>query len=221
MCTINTINKLIQSLIFRTITLLITSITLIFLIVSCSYIPSKDNYGYKNLNKNDSILTMLNSVDETIEITSTGTKYLYIGWEKCPWCQRYVPYYNNILKENNIETLYYFSPYQIKGYVEKEENGNIMIDYKTEDYKKLVNWILSFDEDLSKNYLKTYSIKASNEQVFELPWLYVPRLYKIENGAITGVVGTLEGHSKNEEGIVSEFTKEQEELLISNITKLL
>lgn len=195
----------------------------IFLVIgtlSSCRLQKPDNYGYLNLKSEDSILLKIKSVDDTIDIVSEGVNYLYIGWEKCPWCQEYVPFYNNLLKENGIDTLYYFSPYDIKGYVEKEVEGKISIDYKTEEYKTLVNWILSFDQELTKNYLKINSITASNNEVFELPWIYVPRLYKIENGTIVDVIGTLDNHNKDENGNVMSLSEGQIDILSTKINNL-
>lgn len=195
----------------------------IFLVISTlssCRLQKANNYGYSNLKSEDSILFKIKSVDDTIDIVSEGVNYLYIGWEKCPWCQEYVPFYNNLLKENGIDTLYYFSPYDIKGYVEKEVEGKISIDYKTEEYKTLVNWILSFDQELTKNYLKINSITASNNEVFELPWIYVPRLYKIENGTIVDVIGTLDNHNKDENGNVMSLSEGQIDILSTKINNL-
>lgn len=200
--------------------LFIISILCVLFSSSCKK-ESPVNFGYTGLDANNSIITEIKTVDETIEVTKEGTKYLYIGWEKCPWCQKYLPYYNDVLKENGVETLYYFSPYYIKGSEEIETDENISVKYKNAEYEKLVNWILTFDYDLSKGYLKMNKITATNGQTFELPWVYVPLLFKIENGSIVDFVSVLEDHTKDEiTGKVKDFTEEQLNLLISKIKKL-
>ena len=211
--------KIIKRTTFSVI-LFIISILCVLFSSSCKK-ESPVNFGYTGLDANNSIIAEIKTVDETIEVTKKGTKYLYIGWEKCPWCQKYLPYYNDVLKENGVETLYYFSPYYIKGSEEIETDGNISVKYKNAEYEKLVNWILTFDYDLSKGYLKMNKITTTNKQTFELPWVYVPLLFKIENGSIVDFVSVLKDHTKDETtGKVKDFTEEQLNLLISKIKKL-
>lgn len=212
-------NSIIKKTIIFITFLIIASLSVLFSF-SCKK-ASPTNFGYTGLDANNSIITEIKTVDETIEVTKEGTKYLYIGWEKCPWCQKYLPYYNDVLKENGVETLYYFSPYYIKGSEEIETDGVVSVKYKNIEYEKLVNWILTFDYDLSKGYLKMNKITATNEQTFGLPWVYVPLLFKIENGSIVDFVSVLEGHERDGiNGKVKDFTKEQLNLLISKIKNL-
>lgn len=106
---------------------------------------SKDNvFVYRN-------------IDEIIKIMEEGTGIVYLGFPECSWCQAYVPYLNEVAKEEGIEEIYYF---------------NIMEDRKenTKEYKKIVELL---KERLQKD-------NEGNERV------YVPNVSFHVNGKLVG-----------------------------------
>ena len=76
------------------------------------------------------------SIDEIINILEHGTGVVYLGFPECPWCAAYVPYLNEVAKDNDVEKVYYY---------------NILNDRKdnNDNYKKLVEILkdhLRYDE---------------------------------------------------------------------------
>jgi len=105
---------------------------------------SKDNvFVYKNIN-------------EIIKIMEEGTGIVYLGFPECAWCQAYVPYLNEVAKEEKIEEIYYF---------------NIMEDRKenTKEYKKIVELLKERlqkdDEGNERVYVPNVSFHAKGELV--------------------------------------------------------
>lgn len=97
------------------------------------------------------------SIDEIIKIMEEGTGIVYLGFPECAWCQAYVPYLNEVAKEEGIEEIYYF---------------NIMEDRKenTKEYKKIVELL---KERLQKD-------NEGNERV------YVPNVSFHADGKLVG-----------------------------------
>ena len=198
--------------------------TLLLSLFLCSCdTKTNDNYGYKNLKPEESILSEIKTVDNLIQETSSGTHYVFLGWNACKWCQYYIPYFNDALKQNNVEKVLYFTPYEIKGYTYlKDESGNnVDATYKNSEYEKLIQWLLKDDPTLEKGYLKNYEIKLNEKESVNLPWLYVPKIYKVVDGKIIGVVTTLDTHTTNSDGSVSELSEAQKSLIYENISNLI
>ena len=66
-----------------------------------------------------------------------GIGVVYLGFPECPWCEAYVPYLNEIAKEEGIEKIYYYN-------IKEDRNNN------TEGYQKIVKILkehLSCDEE--------------------------------------------------------------------------
>ena len=71
------------------------------------------------------------SSKEIIQILENGTGVVYLGFPECKWCQAYVPYLDEVAKENNIDKIYYFNIRE-----DREKN--------TADYKKIVELTSDF-----------------------------------------------------------------------------
>ena len=77
---------------------------------------------------------------EIIRILENGTGVVYLGFPECKWCQAYVPYLDEVAKENNINTIYYFN-------IKEDREKN------TSDYKKIVELtseFLGYDDEGEK-----------------------------------------------------------------------
>ena len=97
------------------------------------------------------------SATRVIDILESGTGIVYLGFPECGWCQQYVVYLNEVAKENNIDTIYY---YNIKDARTKN----------TETYKRITS--------LLSEYLPTDD--EGNERV------YVPDVTFVKDGVIVG-----------------------------------
>ena len=97
------------------------------------------------------------NIDEIISILDNGTGIVYLGFPECKWCQAYVPYLNDVAKENNLDKIYYF---------------NILEDRKnnSDKYMEIV--------DILKFYLK-YDEEGKKR-------VFVPAVIAIKEGEIVG-----------------------------------
>lgn len=77
------------------------------------YVSSENVFVYK-------------SMDEIIDILENGTGVVYLGFPKCPWCQRYVEVLNEVAMEKGIDEISYYNIYE-----DRKENS--------EDYRKIVS----------------------------------------------------------------------------------
>ena len=60
------------------------------------------------------------SIDEIINILEHGTGVVYLGFPEWPWCTAYVPYLNEVAKDNDVEKVYYYNILNDR----KENNDN-------------------------------------------------------------------------------------------------
>lgn len=84
------------------------------------------------------------SIEEIIKILENGTGVVYLGFPECPWCQAYVPYLNEVAKNNNISKIYYY---------------NILNDRKenTENYQKILELLGDYAEHDDEGNKRIYA----------------------------------------------------------------
>lgn len=91
------------------------------------------------------------SDDEILDLLTNGTNVIYFGWPDCNWCRSVIPTLIDVLKDNEIDTLYY---YDFKKVRTAYENSN---DTKKQElYEGILDIIGSditsvFGEDSEKN----------------------------------------------------------------------
>lgn len=108
-----------------------------------------------NISKNNPIKYV--TLDEVFDIIQNKTGVIYFGFPGCPWCRNMIPVLFEAAKNNNIDTIYYFNPRNVK----KSDN---------DEYNKL------------KEILNEYLSEDENGQKV----LYVPDVYFIKDGKIVG-----------------------------------
>lgn len=144
---------------------------LICLISGCSVNKNIDN-NYDALKfkeeyeaLNDSSVKMDISDDNPIkyvdfssleEVLTSKTGVIYLGFPSCPWCRNIIPVLFEVAKENDIDTIYYANPREIKD--------------NHENYQKL--------KDILNDYLE---VNDEGEKT-----LYVPDVYFVKDGKIVG-----------------------------------
>lgn len=108
-----------------------------------------------NISKNNPIKYV--TLDEVFDIIQNKTGVIYFGFPGCPWCRNMISVLFEAAKNNNIDTIYYFNPRNVK----KSDN---------DEYNKL------------KEILNEYLSEDENGQKV----LYVPDVYFIKDGKIVG-----------------------------------
>ncbi len=97
------------------------------------------------------------SATTIIEVLTSGTGIVYLGFPECAWCQQYVVYLNEVAIENDIDKIYYYNI--------KDARSN-----NTENYKEIT--------EILSEYLPTDD--EGNERV------YVPDVTFVKDGIIVG-----------------------------------
>ena len=151
----------------------------------------KFKQDYEALNNNSVIMNIDENnpikyvdFDDVIDILTTGTGVIYFGFPGCPWCRNIIPVLFDVANLNNIDTVYYFNPSNIR------TNGD-------EDYKKLVN------------ILDDYLIENSDGE----KTLYVPDVYFVRDGEIVGHhLSTVDSQTDPYKPLTDEQTKELENI---------
>lgn len=95
--------------------------------------------------------------DEIVDIFNKGTGVVYFGFPGCPWCRNVIPILFDVAKENNVDTIYYCNPREIKN---RGDNS----------YQKLIK--ILYDH-----------LKENNEGKKAM---YVPDVYFVKDGKIMG-----------------------------------
>lgn len=128
---------------------------------------------------------------EIINILKNGTGIVYLGFPSCPWCQAYVPYLNEVAKENGLEKIYYF---------------NILEDRKnnTEDYQEMVS--------ILKDYLQYDS--EGNKRI------YAPSIISVKAGEIVGFDDETGYDTKGESDPSSYWTDKRVKKLKEKLTSM-
>lgn len=207
--------------------ILLAFIPVIIMLTSFLFIGCKNNQGdlseYKNLDKNNNIV-YYESFDKLLNDVQEGEKYIYFGKPNCPWCQEYLPYFNEYAKKYDKKIYYYNADYVKGTYETINEKGEIEF-HVNEEYLKVVNWIHSFDKEMTKNYVSiNFNLKDSQGNIRPSIWLFVPKLFKVVDGKIIDCVSEIEGHVtiKDESGnyYLPVLNEKQKEQLYENLNML-
>lgn len=94
--------------------------------------------------------------EEVEKLFEKGTGVIYFGFPACPWCRNIIPVLFDVARENNINTIYYLNPRELK-------NNDF------DNYSKLL--------EILNPYLK----EEDGKRVFT-----VPDVYFIKDGTVVG-----------------------------------
>ena len=70
--------------------------------------------------------------EEVIKLLKTGTGVIYFGYSTCPWCRNSAPILIDVVKKNNIDTIYYVDTHKVQ-FNNIEELYKILDTYLKED----------------------------------------------------------------------------------------
>lgn len=206
---------------------LLTGILLI-IVVLCAYIKINNNVanddamkfkneyeslneeGYKKIEIPEDNQIKYSSYEEIIEILTSGTGVIYLGFPKCPWCRNAVPVLLDAVSETGIDTIYYYNALSIRDKKHLDEDGNIVVDEEgTEEYKKLVNILYDYLGEYSG--LNDSSIKR----------IYFPTVIFVKDGKVKGLhVSTVDSQNDPSKNLTNEQYSELKEIYINNCLKI-
>ena len=127
-------------------------------------IPKNNKIVYKT---EDDIVNMINNKE---------TFVVYFGFAKCPWCRSVVPTLLEVVKDRNIDKIYYVDIENIRDKIEVDNNKLIKTTKGTTGYNKLVK--------LLNPVLSKYTVTDKNgiELDTKEKRIYAPNVVVVVNG---------------------------------------
>lgn len=118
---------------------LLVAISLISMVSGCSIKKTKDLTDAEKFANEYSISEensfLYATMEDVLELIEHKSGILFLGNSDCEWSTFGVKVLNQVLKENNVDEVYYFNPERIK-------------DKESQSYQKLVE-VLKFDDNSS------------------------------------------------------------------------
>lgn len=143
--------------------LVLFSVGLYFIVTRNNDENSKKNEDAKKFQEeytgvSEDNLFVYRTIEENIRIIEKGTGVVYLGFPECPWCQAYVKYLDEAMKEVGISKIYYTNIKQ-----DREDN--------TEAYQKII--------ELLGDYVE-YNDEGKER-------IYAPTIIFVNDGKIVGM----------------------------------
>lgn len=146
------------------------------------------------------------SDNEILDLLSSGTNIIYFGWSDCNWCRSIVPTLIETVKENNIETLYY---YDFKSLRNNYENNN------DEEISKIYENILKVIGDDVESVFDDNSTRKGEKKIL------APTVVFIKDGKYIGLhVKSVDSQIKSTDELNETQIKELKSIYQSYINQL-
>lgn len=159
-------------------------------------IEYKEGHILKDVNINNDNNVKYVSDDEIIDVLTKDSNVVYLGWPECNWCRTILPVLLDTLKENNIDTLYYYNFKKLRTAYEEGKDEKLVSIY--EDIIDIIGKDVStvFSEDSSK---------AGEKRIV------APTVVFIKDGNYLGChVGSVETQKNSEDDLSDKERKELE-----------
>lgn len=154
-----------------------------------------ENYVLKTIDiDSDNNVKYVND-DEIIDLLKNGTNIIYFGWSDCNWCRSVLPTLVKVVKENNIDTLYYYDFKNLRTAYENDNDAK-----KVEIYKDILEII---GEDITSVFAED-SLRSGEKKIL------APTVVFIKDGEYVGL------HFKSVDSQVSS-TDELDEMQIKEL----
>lgn len=119
--------------------------------------------------------------------------YLMMGFPACPWCQALMGVLNTEAKNHHIQTIYYMDIKEMRDNESDKNYGHFL--------------------QLTSSYLQTVLDPEKNR-------VNAPTIVKVVKGRVVAFhLNTVESHIKNENGVLPQMTKAQQEELIEKLNQ--
>ena len=165
-----------------------------------------ENYVLKNINIDIDNNVKYVTDKDILNLLTKGTNVIYFGWSDCNWCRSIVPTLVTTLKENNIETLYY---YDFKSLRNNYENN------KSEDKNNLYESILEIIGE------KIDSVFDENSNRHNEKKILAPTVVFIRNGEFIGLhVKSVDSHTKSTDELNDTQLTELKNIYLSYINQM-
>ncbi len=169
-------------------------------------IELEENYVLKTIDIDSDNNVKYVKDNEILDLLTKGTNVIYFGWPDCNWCRTIVPTLITTLKENNIDTLYY---YNFKSLRNSYENNND--EEKIKLYESIIEIIgedinTVFDENSTRNGKKK---------------ILAPTVVFIKDGSYVGIhIKSVNSQINSTDLLTKEQTNELKSIYQNLINKL-
>lgn len=155
----------------------------------------KEDYILKNVDIESDNNIKYVSDSEILSLLEEGTNIIYFGWADCNWCRSIVPTLIKTIKENEIETIYYYDFKSLRNAYENNSDKE-----KVEIYEKIIDII---GEDIESVFAEESERKGEKK-------VLAPTVIFIKNGKFNGLhVKSVDSQEKSTDDLAE---KELEEL---------
>lgn len=159
------------------------------------------------------------------EIISNESGIIYFGFAACPWCRNAVPVLLEAMENAGLDKIYYvdlkkddLQANDVRGTYKLNEKGNkAIVDIQSaEGYKEVLKAL--------DKYLPEYTLTNKNGKKISTgeKRLGGPTVVVVKDGKVLDYhAGTVEGHVKDENGVLPDLTKEQKENLYEKYSEMI
>lgn len=163
-------------------------------------------------------------MDKAADILENGSGLIYFGFAACPWCRNAVPVLLKAMESTNLENIYY-----VDVRPNDDANADVRAKYTlVKNQPKLVREASSAKYDNVLNaldeFLDDYTLKGDNGKVINVgkKTLGAPTVAVVLNGVVLDVhSGTIDGHVKDENGVLRDLTSEEEDQLFQRYVEMI
>lgn len=165
-----------------------------------------ENYLLKSVDIDSDNNIKYISDKEIISKLTEGTNVIYFGWADCNWCRSIIPTLINTLKENDIDTLYYYDFKNLRTSYENDSDKE-----KSEIYEKILNII---GEDITTVFAEE-SLRSGEKKIL------APTVVFIKDGEyITSHVKSVESQINSTDELTDTQIKELKNIYQTKINQI-
>lgn len=165
------------------------------------------------------------TVAEAAEILDSGSGIIYFGFAACPWCRNAVPALLNAMDSSSLDTIYYVNV-RPDDDTQKDIRDTYILNNKNKAKKSkeaadpaYYDILTALANDLDDYVLTTDTGKKVNTGEKRLS---APTVVAVKEGIVVGFhEGTIEGHEKDENGVLPDLTKDEETELLNIYSQII
>lgn len=144
--------------------------------------------------------------DEIVDLFRNGTNVIYFGWADCNWCRSIVPVLIDVVKKENINTLYYYDLKSLRNNYENNIN-----EEKVKIYEEIINII---GEDITSVFDDESTRKGEKK-------ILAPTVIFIKDGEYIGLhVKSVDSHKLSIDELDEKQINELKQIYKSYINKI-
>lgn len=164
------------------------------------------------------------TVEEAAKMLDSGSGIIYFGFAACPWCRNAVPVLLNAMNSSELDTIYYVNV-RPDDDASKDIRDTYILNSKNKAKKSkdadqaYYDILTALANDLEDYVLTTDAGKKVNTGEKRL---YAPTVVAVKEGVVVGFhEGTVEGHEKDENGVLRDLTKDEETELLNTYSQMI